>query len=475
MYMVREVNHDIEKIKKFAKEMGIYDQVEKKFLESNTLPVIKDDIFSYWNFFREIYIQTVNKSVANIYKSPCYGTSIKTNNDIILYSYERNIECEIIEGKAYDLREHNIDWADESILYSSGMAALTSLISNYIHMISNNKDKITILVWGAYYETRMFFDYIKGKNIEWLCCNTESELIENIHRDFDIIFIEPVKYDWNLEVLNIPHVLEFVLEQCVKIHKHRLLLFDSTLVAEELPMTNILGFLRDAPYLLVANFNSMLKLHQQGLELTNAGLITLYSSYGQKDNLDIRKISLFCKKMRTIFGKGLRVQEILMLDNPFSFNRSEVLQYSKVIFLNNALLANTVNTIGIFEKISHPSLQNNNFSWAKAPFVVFILKEDCLKNYSKLISIIQYEANVRELPLVYGSSFGFRHCRFEIIIPNLNNDKGIFKIAMGHVLDKQRDEIIQLICELGEYKDFTELENKYKDVRLGGINLENLE
>lgn len=462
----KELINDVEVIKNY--DMNLINvslfQIEKKILR-------------LWEKLREYWINEASKTTYYIYKSPKLGNLIKLKSGTVLnYSYERNIQCDFLERKCKEFREIKTNWNQDHVLFSSGMAALTTLINCYRSMLKNRiNENIRIIIFGDYYETRTFFEFFRNKEISIIYAKDEDELIYEIEKDFDILFIEPVKYNWDLEVLQMDILFKSITSLYEK--KYRMIIFDSTLVSQNIPIDSILNNLVDTEFLLIIDFCSLLKLNQEGFELSNAGLLSIYTSNNYyNDGINAVAIASYIRKIRTILGTGLCLREIALLDNFFSFNKKRVKLYSDQVFLNNAMLANALEKGKLFNKISHPSIGlMNNLNWAKSPFVVLRLyeKDDNYYNYGMLLSIVKFEAEKRNLELYMGSSFGFRHCRFEVIIPDLKLRRGIFKIAMGQLNGINRDRIIELFIELSNYDNIDILFNKYKF--LEPIDLEDLE
>lgn len=90
-----------------------------------------------------------------------------------------------------------------------------------------------------------------------------------------------------------------------------------------------------------------------------------------------------------------------------------------------------------------------------------------------LLSIVDHEAKNRNLELYMGSSFGFRHCRFEVIIPKIIDMRGIFKVAMGYQSGENRNLVIELFIELSNYNTIDELFEKY--TYLKPVNVDSIE
>ncbi len=63
-----------------------------------------------------------------------------------------------------------------------------------------------------------------------------------------------------------------------------------------------------------------------------------------------------------------------------------------------------------------------------------------------------------------GSSFGFRHHRYETIIPDNKVRKGLFKIAMGFRKGPSFEFILRFMRELSELNNMRELRTKFPDI-----------
>lgn len=306
-------------------------------------------MLNIWSDFRHEWITKISKYTDSIYKSPIFSSIMKLPiSENINYSYERSIDCNSLELKAKNYRENNENWDDEHIIFSNGMSALTTMISSYKSILRNNKEqKLKVFVWGAYFETRVFLDFEKDDRFEWRNFTYEQELFNTIiNEDFDILLIEPVRYDWDLEAIDIVSLLKSVIS--VKSTRYRLIIFDTTLISQNIPIKQCLDVLYQIPFLTVVNFNSLLKLNQEGLELSNGGLISIYTSKAYSKDLAAKGIAEYLRKIRTILGVGLDLREISLLDNPFTFNINYVKNYSDKVFFNNEFLANAVSEGAIF-------------------------------------------------------------------------------------------------------------------------------
>jgi hypothetical protein len=216
------------------------------------------------------------------------------------------------------------------------------------------------------------------------------------------------------------------------------------------------------PPVLVVEMRSALKLDQQGLELANAGVASLFTPASTPT--PAAETATLLRKMRTITGTGLSLAALAALDAPFALDRAQTRDHARAVFLSNALLASVLarRTGGLFARVVHPALAPApRAPWAQGPFVVCHLAEDTLPHHGLLLAVVESEARRRGLCLARGSSFGFRGHRFETIIPRLSEQRGLFKIAMGARPGPSRDGVIELFTELAAYPDFAALRAAY--------------
>ncbi len=175
------------------------------------------------------------------------------------------------------------------------------------------------------------------------------------------------------------------------------------------------------------------------------------------------KLASSMRKNRNLFGNGLLMDEMAILDVPWFLDPKGFRLHCHGVFANNRRLAETLLPIveggdGIFSKVSHPSLSSAaGWSWAKAPFVVLHFKpdQDNEENHRLIVQTILRLAKERNLGLVEGMSFGFRSSRFEIIKPNAilhpnGKQKGLLKVAMGRRNGLGAEGIIKLLAEVAQ-------------------------
>ena len=221
---------------------------------------------------------------------------------------------------------------------------------------------------------------------------------------------------------------------------------------------------------LVGFVRSGLKLDQQGLELANVGIAELFTPSGPASPVEFGPLRERLTANRSVMGTGLSVLETAALDSPWFLNREKAHAYSRKVFANNRRLAMAVKSDGgIFSRIAHPALHDDDRPWAEAPFVVYHLREDTVVDHGKLVAILAYEARARGLNFKLGSSFGFRGHRFEVIRPLVHirehgDHAGLLKIAMGSHDGPSVGAIIELMQEISNYPDWNALRKAYEHV-----------
>lgn len=215
-------------------------------------------------------------------------------------------------------------------------------------------------------------------------------------------------------------------------------------------------------------YSSGLKLDQAGLELANVGILSLFVPEGAPGMPPAPRLGHYLRKMRTILGSGLTLDEVAALEAPWFLDRKSFERHCRAVFVNNAMVSACLQGIkGIFSRIVHPSLADpqSPVPTVQAPFSVLHLREDSLDNHGFLLAVLAAEARRRGLCFDAGSSFGFRGHRYEVIIPRLADRKGLFKVAMGARGGPSRTGIVELMQELAACPDMQALRARYPKLR----------
>jgi hypothetical protein len=236
-----------------------------------------------------------------------------------------------------------------------------------------------------------------------------------------------------------------------------ILVLDTTLSSPVWPTAAVLQALAvptGAP--LVIEVRSGLKLDQQGLEVSNLGIVGIYQhDVPLHPGLSAERVAETLALARAISGGGLPVAASAALDVPFLLDERWTRLHSGQLFRNNARLAERLAAVtgGLFSTVAHPVLDGGGH----APFVVVELPDDDLADYGLLLAVLRHEVDRRGLIAIHGSSFGFRTTRFETIIPNRSRGQALFKIAAGARTGPSLEAFAQLMAEIGGYRSMREL------------------
>lgn len=385
------------------------------------------------------------------------------------HSYERNIECHVLEDRlaAQHAGRHTGPRGHDTahVVYSSGMAALAGVLQGYQGLTRPTADRpLRLAVWGAYFETAVLLDLLADDCLRWTRAATQDALRAALARgDADVLLLEPVRYEWELEVLDLTALLRAWRER--RGARPSLVVVDSTLVSPAWPMDALAAALC-APGVLLAEVRSGLKLDQRGLELGNLGVVSLYAPREDAVLPPVADIAAYLRKMRTVTGAGPALATLGLLSAPFVLDRAGAREHADAVFRNNALAARLLHDRGrgLFARIAHPSLSAHRaLPWARAPFVVCHLREDRLDHHGLLLGVLRAEAARRGLPFVHGSSFGFRAHRFECVVPSLKEGRGLFKVAMGSRAGWGRTAVLRLLLEVAAHPDAASLRRAFPD------------
>lgn len=96
---------------------------------------------------RRIWIEYA-QSYSNFHlKSPPLNTmKILPSNNKIDFSYERNIQANLLEERSGQYRSQHDLWNSDRVMFSSGMASISTFMQSYLGMFKPSIDKpLTIL------------------------------------------------------------------------------------------------------------------------------------------------------------------------------------------------------------------------------------------------------------------------------------------------------------------------------------------
>ncbi|MBF0181219.1 MAG: SUMF1/EgtB/PvdO family nonheme iron enzyme [Magnetococcales bacterium] len=404
-------------------------------------------------------------------KSPPQGVGKRLpGGERARFTYERCVYPNHLESRCRTYHAAHPDWEPAHLVSRCGMAALITLLHAVMRVCKPTPGTpLRLTLFGGYFETtralRMFPEPL------FLTQRTPSQpqLFQTIREGKnDLLLLEPVPYDWEMEPLDLTALLQAVHARTDS--PMRMIIVDSTIVGPTFPMAELLDGLRMTDPPLVVQFHSALKLDQEGLELANAGVLTLYAPRRSPQRLrQGERMAGVMRSDRKLLGNALSMDEMAILDIPFFLHSQTHHHFCQGVFHNNRVLARAIPGGGIFSRVVHPSLgPGSERPWAVAPFVIFHFRQDQdrKENHARLIDTLKREAKRRGFALQQGMSFGFRSHRFEIILPNeiLHPDgqrSGVLKVAMGHRMGVARDGVIALLQEIAALPDFAALERSF--------------
>lgn len=334
------------------------------------------------------------------------------------YGYERDFQPESLEGRCDAFFGSTpAGWTAAHVVFSSGQAALAGVL---LHLGEHRSGKLRVAHVGSYFET--------GELVSRACVRVQSPA------GADCIIVEPIACDGR-----------FTTHDPVSIARgltgDQALVIDETLSA---PRSQLPAMLNEAifPGVTVLRLVSGLKLLQQGLELANVGIVSVFAQSADLAG----SLAEGLRRCRTLTGTGLRFVDSLALEAPFFLDRRATQIYADKVFAHNAALAKAVMARNrLFKPIGDTKLAG-----AAAPYCAFELAAgngaDALE---ALAAHIDHEAEARGLLLQRGGSFGFRGHRFEVIEPEAG-EPPFLRVALGARKDHSCGGLIKLMAELAE-------------------------
>jgi hypothetical protein len=362
---------------------------------------------------RRLWMATAHEYADVTYRSPLAGTARELPaSPPMTYGYERSIEANAIEERIAAYRPVPPGWQAEHLLFSSGMAALTGCFTALPGLLGTAPgETLALAAVGAYYETLAALELAHG--IAPAATENTAALIAQIrHEPPQAVFVEPIVYNVDLTPVDVFAVADAV-AACAS---PPALIIDSTLVGPALPMARLMTHLRFANVPFIVQISSGLKLDQAGLELANAGMLSIYVPEQSDSAQTLDGLVARLRTVRRLAGTALPLDSIALLDVPFFLDPVTFYDYTSAVFTHNAALAQALSEGGVFARVAHPTRhQAAALPWSVAPFVMCHLRDDTAATARALETIVETEALRRGPAFVRGGSFGFRGHRFEAI------------------------------------------------------------
>lgn len=426
---------------------------------------------------RSRWIRLARSVVEPLLRSPlqnqpvCFPISNRVN-----LVYERVFNSRHIERKIARCCPEIPDWSSQVAAFGSGMAAVTALILTLGHYRKSYRrtDGHTLrLDWlGGYYEMQRLVALLDNPGIYARRIPEFAMLLERLKSGkTDILFLEPVLYDWTQTIAD-PHALIEAI-QARPADRPWILMTDSTLLGATFDLGEFLTACGNRRPLLALDVRSGLKLDQHGLEFSNLGMVRI-CTHRDLDETRHPSAERFRERLtrnRAVLGSGLSLEAAAILELPTILHPEWRTAYPHRIFANNREVALALNGIpGLFRRVNHPALgPHRHLNWAESPFVVleFHQHEDTRENHALLLRIVENEARERGVAFYLGVSFGFRHHRCEVVVSENSfpypdgQMRGFFKVAAGSRRGPSLAGMLALLQELAACADFAALRQAY--------------
>ncbi|MBF0455436.1 MAG: hypothetical protein HQL72_11550 [Magnetococcales bacterium] len=427
--------------------------------------------------FRRIWGLVAHSTVNHQLKSPASGRNVTFPfSNSIQFVYERVLTPAHIERRLEKSLPTVSSWESRFSVFSSGMAAILTALKtlHYFRMSYRRADEKSLrLDWfGGYYETLKLILLLHTTDIYSHHVRRFNSVLERLRSGkTDILFLEPLLYDWTQTVADPMALIEALTDRPED--RPWILIIDSTLLGCEFDLELFLTACGSHRPVLALDIRSGLKLDQSGLEFSNVGLVKIctHQDLQQPRYPTAEQFHSRMEINRSILGTALSLDEMAVLDLPVLFHPMWTQNHSRKVFDNNRRLAFALEGIeGIFARVNHPGLgPNKHLNWAESPLVVleFHRHEDQKEHHALLLQVIAQESQARNLIFYQGASFGFRHHRCEVVVsentfPHKNGQlRGFFKIAAGSRRGPSLEGIILLLQELAAYPSFQALRQAY--------------
>ncbi|EII2422700.1 hypothetical protein LG161_002383 [Staphylococcus pseudintermedius] len=394
---------------KITKSLGI--EVSEMKLNKNIYnnECILDD---YSNIIRETWMAKKFTNSKSLYRSLIQNShmeEVKFNN----YEYERMVKSNGLE-KYYKYNFQNIK--SFTNLYSSGMAAISNTV---ISLKSAFSGKINGLIDIGYFETNNLFYLLKNMGVNsyfW------SEDLSKIKCDF--YFFEPIKYSFFKNESNYIDNIKSI----SKDESYLFVIIDISLCGDSFDLEGFINKIYDLKKIVVIIVESLLKLSQQGFEMTNGGRASWFFNKNDQDLYEFFEKTT--QNYIQVTGAGLSDFNSSLLDNSLFLNNYN---YSERILENNVCFYNEIKELHneIIEEIIFGEDKVNSVHYG-LPFIFVKLTTPSEKFNNSFLNYLKKDMEKFSLNLDVRDSFGFRNISAQYF-KDANSGLCVFKIAIGHL------------------------------------------
>lgn len=448
-----------------SKEIQLFSKViEKSNLEKDTKKKLLRNIKykkqesknssivtgKHWMGLREEIIKKSNDISINSFRSPEQNLSTidylkdKIDEEFV---YERSLNCNKIEDKYDDNFNSSEFWVSKTFLFNSGMSCISNSITILMNSLITKNSKIKVLTMPGYFETIELFKMNQLYMDLTLCKNVEEFYREIKKDEYDIVFIEPVNFSIWMDSINIDKFLLSVISG-IKSRRLRFFIFDNTLINNvNFPLKNIQEVLGNIPNTVVYTIQSLIKLNQVGLEVSNGGVMNISCHSSYVDSINFNSLIEKTKRYRDIYGQTPSSNQLMSLNNEFIYNNEITKLYTDLLFKNNEKAAQMLYEQSSELKVSHPitnKLDNN--SLRAAPFIIIQIPNNSIDDYFYFVKVINEITSEQSINLKYGTSFGFQNTRYDVIEYDKLSGKSFMRLSLG-AFENDIEEICKTLLD----------------------------
>ncbi|MFQ5642937.1 MAG: hypothetical protein ACE5FQ_04470 [Thiogranum sp.] len=382
------------------------------------------------------------------------------------FPYERWNQPASLEQRAATYRHAPAGWKADHIIFNSGMGAVTCLLQ-VIRKLFEPKpgNPLSFHGVGGYFEIMDLMQFTHDELYRFRIFQDQKQFQHSVARgESPLVYIEPVfTLLGRLEVFDMDSFIAAWRQRPDSVPTA--IVLDTTFVGNRFPVQEFLERLAPHKPRVVIQISSTLKLDQEGLEFSNAGLMSIFSTTEPIVNGIARRM----RKYRAAMGLGLTLEQTAALDYPGFLDTDLCDRHSAGVFKNNARLARKLE-VGdnlLFIARFHPVLQENHQStpWAVAPFVNLQLRSETDQHERELLKhVIFKEASQRGLTFKPGSSFGFRAHRVETSIQDERGGVQVIRVAMGCREGPSAEGTIHLLNDISHMRTFDNIKSRYPEL-----------
>lgn len=397
---------EIGRLKELQKEMGL--KLLNPPMLDNDLIQNEAKVYDFNRKIRQSWRQKVGIMTAPLYKSTLWNTEVKDmQNFTYSYSYETLLND---ESKFPDKLGYNIkNMKSKTFLFSSGMSAISNILYCFSSFV---RGSLNVQASIGYFETKYFFKILSsmGNDVNF---DIDSDINANT------FYFEPIKYDSTLSVTDINSLIESINKSQSDI---KFVIMDSTMHNRTSILSKISERINNINNIILCDVRSGLKLDQEGLELSNIGICTIFIS---NKNLKLfEAVKNYIEQYKSLTGTNISFQSIA-LSHYFDAKNNSLEYVEKV--KNQVIWANDCLNAAHSKKIKRILCRKIKL-YGDILITPFIFIELCSKreeSYLQSIHKIQDSMEKLGTPIDYRNSWGFRMPSIEYFDDIFSNQKFI--------------------------------------------------